>query len=76
MHPSMWFHKKQPGHTKTNKQTNKQTLADPVPPSKFADTHTWVKGTVKGKIEMIVDDLSQARHKASNLACLKALEEH
>eukprot|EP00975_Prorocentrum_lima_P055847 11708317-Prorocentrum_lima.AAC.1 len=34
-----------------------QVLADPVPPGKFAETHTWVKGTVKGKIATVVDDL-------------------
>eukprot|EP00975_Prorocentrum_lima_P070912 12934736-Prorocentrum_lima.AAC.1 len=55
---------------------DQQVLADPVPPAKFAETHTWVKGTVKGKIAIAVDDLSRAGHKTSNLEFLKALEEH
>eukprot|EP00975_Prorocentrum_lima_P003979 866068-Prorocentrum_lima.AAC.1 len=55
---------------------DQQTLADPVPPGKFADTDTWAKGTVKGKIAMLLDGLLQAGQKASNLEFLKALEEH
>eukprot|EP00975_Prorocentrum_lima_P057280 12014186-Prorocentrum_lima.AAC.1 len=55
---------------------DQQVFADPVPPGKFAETHTWVKGIVKGKIAIVVDDLLQAGHKTSNLEVLKALEEH
>eukprot|EP00975_Prorocentrum_lima_P069169 12924632-Prorocentrum_lima.AAC.1 len=39
---------------------DQQVLADPVPPGKFAETHTWVKGTVKGSIVIFVDGLLQS----------------
>eukprot|EP00975_Prorocentrum_lima_P001526 330176-Prorocentrum_lima.AAC.1 len=55
---------------------DQHTFADPVPPGKFADTRTWVKGIVKGKIAIVVDDLLQAENKASNMEFLKALEKH
>eukprot|EP00975_Prorocentrum_lima_P053549 11234458-Prorocentrum_lima.AAC.1 len=55
---------------------DQQVLADPVPPGKFAETHTWVKGIVKGRIAIFADDLLQSGHKASNLGFLTALEEH
>eukprot|EP00975_Prorocentrum_lima_P064959 12900556-Prorocentrum_lima.AAC.1 len=70
MHPSIWLMMKGP------RPKDQQTLADPVPPDKFADTHTWVKGTVKGKLANCVDDLLHAGHTASNTELLKALEQH
>eukprot|EP00975_Prorocentrum_lima_P026651 5602697-Prorocentrum_lima.AAC.1 len=55
---------------------DQQVLADPVPPGKFGETHTWVKGIVKGKIAICVDGRLQAGHKTSTLEFLNALEEH
>eukprot|EP00975_Prorocentrum_lima_P013356 2835208-Prorocentrum_lima.AAC.1 len=49
-------------------------MAEPVPPDKFADTHTWIKGQVKGRIALFVDDMLQTGAKASNMEFLKALE--
>eukprot|EP00975_Prorocentrum_lima_P026639 5600547-Prorocentrum_lima.AAC.1 len=50
-HPGKWLMMKGP------RPKDQHTLADPVPPGKFADTHTCVKGTVKGDIAMFMDDL-------------------
>eukprot|EP00975_Prorocentrum_lima_P044938 9413307-Prorocentrum_lima.AAC.1 len=61
MHPSMWLMMMGP------RPTDQHNLTDPVPPGKFADAYTWVKGTVKGKTAIVVDDLLQAGQKASNL---------
>eukprot|EP00975_Prorocentrum_lima_P064139 12895695-Prorocentrum_lima.AAC.1 len=61
MHLSMWLMMKGP------RPKDQRTLADPVPPGKFAETHTRVKGTVKDNIAIFVDGLSQAGHNASNL---------
>eukprot|EP00975_Prorocentrum_lima_P058116 12189857-Prorocentrum_lima.AAC.1 len=49
-------------------------MAEPVPPDMFAETHTWIKGQVKGRIAMFVDDMLQAGARASNVEFLKALE--
>eukprot|EP00975_Prorocentrum_lima_P045333 9492964-Prorocentrum_lima.AAC.1 len=34
----------------TRETKNKVSMAEPVPPDKFAGTHTWIKGQVKGRI--------------------------
>eukprot|EP00975_Prorocentrum_lima_P068605 12921622-Prorocentrum_lima.AAC.1 len=67
MHPSMWLLIKGP------RPKDQQVFAYPAPPDTFAATHTWIKGSVKGKIAISVDDLPKAGGKASNLECLKAL---
>eukprot|EP00975_Prorocentrum_lima_P026701 5614117-Prorocentrum_lima.AAC.1 len=48
-------------------------MAQPVPENKCAATHTWIKGYIKGRIALFVDDMIQAGAKASNVECLKAL---
>eukprot|EP00975_Prorocentrum_lima_P033661 7065257-Prorocentrum_lima.AAC.1 len=48
-------------------------MAQPVPENKCADTHTWIKRQVKGRISLIVDDMIQAGAKATNVELLKAL---
>eukprot|EP00975_Prorocentrum_lima_P048946 10240802-Prorocentrum_lima.AAC.1 len=30
--------------------------AEPVPPDKFTTTHTWVKGSMKGRLALFVDE--------------------
>eukprot|EP00975_Prorocentrum_lima_P008354 1785089-Prorocentrum_lima.AAC.1 len=49
-------------------------MAEPVPPDKFADTHTWIKGQVKGKSALFVDDMLQTGARASNREFLQAWE--
>eukprot|EP00975_Prorocentrum_lima_P005840 1264357-Prorocentrum_lima.AAC.1 len=49
-------------------------MAEPVPAEKFAETHTWKNGQVKGRIALFVDDMLQTRAKASNAEFLKAPE--
>eukprot|EP00975_Prorocentrum_lima_P012722 2694765-Prorocentrum_lima.AAC.1 len=49
-------------------------MAEPVPADKFAETHTWMKGQVKGRIALFVDDMRQTVAKASNIEWLKTLE--
>eukprot|EP00975_Prorocentrum_lima_P041831 8789964-Prorocentrum_lima.AAC.1 len=61
MHPSIRLMMKGP------RPKDQAILADPVPTSKFADTHTWVKGYWQGEDCNFVDDLLQAGHKASNI---------
>eukprot|EP00975_Prorocentrum_lima_P026972 5672653-Prorocentrum_lima.AAC.1 len=68
MHPSLWL------MIKGRKPEHKASLAEPVSPDKFAETHTWVKGQVKGRIALFVDDMLQTGAKASNVEFLKALE--
>eukprot|EP00975_Prorocentrum_lima_P062446 12885692-Prorocentrum_lima.AAC.1 len=61
MHPRMWLMMK-------GKTPAKQlTMAEPVPADKFAETHTWIKGQVKGQIAVFVDDMLQTGAKASNM---------
>eukprot|EP00975_Prorocentrum_lima_P046868 9796423-Prorocentrum_lima.AAC.1 len=48
-------------------------MAQPVPENKLAETHTWIKGQIKGIIALFVDDMIQAGAKASNVELLKAL---
>eukprot|EP00975_Prorocentrum_lima_P019639 4131872-Prorocentrum_lima.AAC.1 len=48
-------------------------MAQPVPENTFAETHTWIKGQVKGSIALFVDDMIQAGARASNVELLKAL---
>eukprot|EP00975_Prorocentrum_lima_P040065 8417743-Prorocentrum_lima.AAC.1 len=66
MHPSMWL------MMKGKKPLKEVTMAQPVPENKFAETHTWVKGQVKGRIALFVDDVIQAGAKASDVESLKA----
>eukprot|EP00975_Prorocentrum_lima_P070494 12932298-Prorocentrum_lima.AAC.1 len=47
-------------------------MAHSVPENKFAETHTRIKGRIKGIIALFVDDMVQAGAKASNVECLKA----
>eukprot|EP00975_Prorocentrum_lima_P025767 5421896-Prorocentrum_lima.AAC.1 len=49
-------------------------MAQPVPADKFAATHTWIKGQVKGKIALFVDDMLQTGARATNIEFLKALD--
>eukprot|EP00975_Prorocentrum_lima_P006601 1418332-Prorocentrum_lima.AAC.1 len=70
MHRSRWLMMKGP------RPREQQILADPVRPSKFADSYIWVNGTVKGNVAIFVDDHMQAGHKASNIEFSKALENH
>eukprot|EP00975_Prorocentrum_lima_P063238 12890402-Prorocentrum_lima.AAC.1 len=69
MHPRMWLSMKGP------RPKDQQVLAEPVPPDKLAATDTWIEGSVKGKIAILVDDLLQAGIKASNPEFLKASEQ-
>eukprot|EP00975_Prorocentrum_lima_P039960 8394972-Prorocentrum_lima.AAC.1 len=62
MHPSMWLMITGPG------PKDQQVFAEPVPLDKFAETHTWIKGSMKGNIAIVVDDLLHAGHQASNQA--------
>eukprot|EP00975_Prorocentrum_lima_P010524 2235922-Prorocentrum_lima.AAC.1 len=68
MHPRMWL------MIKGKKPLKEVKTAQPVPENKLADTHTWIKGHIKGIIALLVDDMIQAGAKASNVALLKALE--
>eukprot|EP00975_Prorocentrum_lima_P054155 11359079-Prorocentrum_lima.AAC.1 len=68
MHPSMWL------MIKSKQPLKEVTMAHPVPADKFAETHTWIKGLIKGKIALFADDMLQAGAKASNVEFLKALE--
>eukprot|EP00975_Prorocentrum_lima_P016548 3510212-Prorocentrum_lima.AAC.1 len=60
MHPIIWLMIKGP------RPKDQQVFAEPLPPDKFAEAQTWIKGSVKGKIALCVDDLLQAGHEASN----------
>eukprot|EP00975_Prorocentrum_lima_P046784 9779708-Prorocentrum_lima.AAC.1 len=48
-------------------------MAQPVPEDKLAETHTWMKGHLNGRIALFVDDMIQAGAKASTVELLKAL---
>eukprot|EP00975_Prorocentrum_lima_P048517 10149771-Prorocentrum_lima.AAC.1 len=67
MHPSMWL------MIKGRKPARQVTMAEPVPADKFAETHTWIKGQVKGRIALFAYDMLQTVAKASNTEFLKAL---
>eukprot|EP00975_Prorocentrum_lima_P068541 12921291-Prorocentrum_lima.AAC.1 len=67
MHPSMWL------IIKGKKPLKEVKMAGPVPENKFADTHTWIKGQIKGRVALFVDGVIQAGAKASNVELLKAL---
>eukprot|EP00975_Prorocentrum_lima_P005213 1130446-Prorocentrum_lima.AAC.1 len=54
MHPSMWLMVKGKNPLKDVK------MAQPVPENKFAETHTWIQGQVKGRIAAFVDDMIQS----------------
>eukprot|EP00975_Prorocentrum_lima_P065156 12901757-Prorocentrum_lima.AAC.1 len=69
MHPSLWLMKKKGKGLK-----KKISMAEPVHPDRFAETHTWIKGQVKGRIALFVDDMLQTGAKESNVELLKALE--
>eukprot|EP00975_Prorocentrum_lima_P006320 1362200-Prorocentrum_lima.AAC.1 len=60
MHPSMWL------MIKGKKPLKEVTMAQPVLSDKFAETHAWIQGQIKGKIASFVDDMLQAGAKASN----------
>eukprot|EP00975_Prorocentrum_lima_P045935 9608879-Prorocentrum_lima.AAC.1 len=47
-------------------------MAQLAPADKFAETHTWIKGQIKGISALFVDDMIQAGANASNVECLKA----
>eukprot|EP00975_Prorocentrum_lima_P067329 12914170-Prorocentrum_lima.AAC.1 len=49
-------------------------MAQLVPAENFAETHTWTKGQIKGKVALFVDDLLQTGAKQSNMEFVKALE--
>eukprot|EP00975_Prorocentrum_lima_P011692 2487320-Prorocentrum_lima.AAC.1 len=49
MQPSLWL------MIKGRRPEKRVSMADPVPPDKFAETHTWIKGQVKGRIALLVD---------------------
>eukprot|EP00975_Prorocentrum_lima_P001429 309725-Prorocentrum_lima.AAC.1 len=49
MHPSLWL------MTKGRKPEKMVSTAEVVPPDKFAETHTWIKGQVKGRVAPFVD---------------------
>eukprot|EP00975_Prorocentrum_lima_P069772 12928301-Prorocentrum_lima.AAC.1 len=68
MHPSMWL------MIKGKKPARHVTMAEPVLADKFAETHTWIKGQVKGQIALFVDDMLQTGATASNIEFLTALE--
>eukprot|EP00975_Prorocentrum_lima_P052189 10932779-Prorocentrum_lima.AAC.1 len=68
MRPNMWL------MIKGKKLAEEVTMAQPVPADKFAETHTWIKGQIKGKIALFVDDMLQTGAKPSNLEFLKALD--
>ena len=70
MHPSMWL------MTKVEEQMWRKSMSEPVQVNELAQTHTWVKGTIKGRIALFVDDLIQSGHKKSNMEFLQALEKH
>eukprot|EP00975_Prorocentrum_lima_P057748 12110484-Prorocentrum_lima.AAC.1 len=61
MHPSLWL------MIKGRKPEKTVSMAEPVPPAKFAETHTWIKGQVKGRMALVVDDILQTGAKASNM---------
>eukprot|EP00975_Prorocentrum_lima_P033492 7024148-Prorocentrum_lima.AAC.1 len=61
MHPSMWL------MIKGKKPLKEVKMAQPVPENKFAETHTWIKGQVKGIIALFVDDMIRAGAKASHV---------
>eukprot|EP00975_Prorocentrum_lima_P031138 6537909-Prorocentrum_lima.AAC.1 len=52
MHPSMWL------IIKGKKPLQEVTMAQPVPADKLAETHTWIKGQIEGKIALFVDDMT------------------
>eukprot|EP00975_Prorocentrum_lima_P016682 3537377-Prorocentrum_lima.AAC.1 len=47
MHPSSWL------MIKGEKPETKISMAGPVPADMFAETHTWIKGQVKGRIALL-----------------------
>eukprot|EP00975_Prorocentrum_lima_P055975 11733715-Prorocentrum_lima.AAC.1 len=47
-------------------------MAQPVLADKFAETHTWIQGQVKGRIALFVDDMLQTGAEAINMEFLKA----
>eukprot|EP00975_Prorocentrum_lima_P024953 5240272-Prorocentrum_lima.AAC.1 len=68
MHPSMWL------MIKGKTPAKEVTMAQSVPADKFAETHTWIRGQIKGKIALFVDDVLQTGAKPSNMEFLQALE--
>eukprot|EP00975_Prorocentrum_lima_P067853 12917327-Prorocentrum_lima.AAC.1 len=65
MHPSLWL------MIKGRRPERKIAMAEPVPPDKFAETHTWIKGQVRGRIALFAEDMLQTRARASNIEFLK-----
>eukprot|EP00975_Prorocentrum_lima_P048344 10108568-Prorocentrum_lima.AAC.1 len=60
MHPSMWL------MIKGKKPLKEARMAQRVPADKFAETHIWIQGQIKGNISLFADDMIQAGAKASN----------
>eukprot|EP00975_Prorocentrum_lima_P071555 12938354-Prorocentrum_lima.AAC.1 len=61
MHRSMWL------MIKGEKLSKQVIMAQPAHADKFAEPHTWIKGQVKGRIVLFVDDMLQTGAKASNV---------
>ncbi len=53
MHPSMWL------MLKGRRTEPSKRMSEPAQEAKFAETHTWVMGAIKGRIALFVDELLQ-----------------